>query len=274
MSPITGTIAAMHEGRLRHDPVPNAANGDELPLELDDWLRTGAAGAPPGTAFHGLGPVVATITRNAMSMLGLCIVVVDSRLRVLYASAASRTHAARPGAGFVMTRRVRGGGTYLSLGSQADTLELRRLVAAALAEGPASDTCVHPSPFHPLCSPHSICLISPIAGGLVDPLMGARFRNAALLIFKPFAAIRKPPPMLLRTLFGFTLAEAEVASDLVGGISADEVARLRNVRLDTIRSQIRSILSKSGAPNLRAFENRIGSVMVMLPSDASVFPPE
>lgn len=264
----------MHEGRLRHDLDPNAADGDEVVLELEDWLWADASVLPPDTPFHGHGPVVTAITRNAVSVLGLCIVVVDSRLRVLYASAASRTHATRPYAGFVMTRRLRAGGTYLSLGTRADTLELRRLVAAAISEGPTSEASEPPNPFHPLCSPRSICLISPIAGGLVDPLMGARFRNAALLIFKPFAAIPKPPPMLLRTLFRFTQAEAEVASDLVGGISAEEVARLRNVRLDTIRSQIRSILSKSGAPNLRAFENRIGSVMVMLPPDSAGLPKE
>ncbi len=263
----------MHEGRLRRDTDPYAANGDELGLEKEDWPGTGAAAGAPDTSFLTQGPAIATITQNAVGVLGLCIVVVDPRLRVLYASEASRAHVSRPCAGFAMTRRGRGGGTYLSLESRADTSELRRLVAAATAQGPAGTTGAHPGRFHPLYNPRSLCLISSIAGGLADPLTGARFRNAALLIFKPFAALPKPSPELLRTLFNFTPAEAKVASDLAGGTTAEDVARLRHVGLDTIRSQIRSILSKSGAPNLRAFENRIGSIMALLPANPFVSPP-
>ncbi|CAA0107315.1 Uncharacterised protein [Starkeya nomas] len=272
MSPITGTMTAMHEGRLSREIGPYAANGDELGLEREDWSGTGAAAALPDTSFLTQGPAIAAIMQNAVGVLGLCIVVVDPRLRVLYASETSQAHVSRPCAGFAMTRRGRGGGTYLSLGSRADTSELRRLVAAATAEGPTGTTCAHSGRFHPLYSPRSICLISSIADGLADPLMGGRFRNAALLIFKPFAALPKPCPELLRTLFNFTPAEAKVASDLAGGTTAEDVARLRQVGLDTIRSQIRSILSKSGAPNLRAFENRIGSIMALLPANPFVSP--
>ncbi|CCB66662.1 hypothetical protein [Hyphomicrobium sp. MC1] len=210
-----------------------------------------------------------SVVHNAIGALGMCVIVVDSRLRILYASEASRALATQVSTGFSMARRGGAGEAYLSLASNANTIELRKLVAAVIAVESAGQRVQVSSRLHPLCSPQIICLISPIEERLADPLPELHFSHAALVIFKPFAAIPKPSPKLLRSLFSFTQAEAEVASDLVGGINADEVARLRNVRLDTIRSQIRSILAKSGAPNLRAFENRIGSLMAMLPLDAT-----
>jgi DNA-binding CsgD family transcriptional regulator len=264
---MTGTIAAMLEGHLCHEAGSHTVDGNALGFENEDWLTAGEAAPAVETAWLDQTSAVASITRHAMGALGLCIVVVDVRLRVLYASPASRAHAARPQACFLMKSRGCGRAVYLSLGRRDDTLELRRQIAAAMAVEPVGRASANPCRFHSLYDSRSICLVSPIAGGAVDPRLSARFENSALLIFKPFASLPKPPPALLRSLFRFTAAEAEVASDLIGGISAEDVARRRAVRLDTVRSQIRSILSKSGAPNLRAFENRIGGLMSILPPD-------
>jgi DNA-binding CsgD family transcriptional regulator len=52
---------------------------------------------------------------------------------------------------------------------------------------------------------------------------------------------------IIRTLFGFTRAEAEDAHLLCEGLSVDEVAERRGVKPTTVRSQIKSAFSKTGA---------------------------
>ncbi len=57
-----------------------------------------------------------------------------------------------------------------------------------------------------------------------------------------------------------------VAIALVGGASAEEVARQRHVSLDTVRSQIRSILAKIvEVVNLRDLERWMASLAAVLP---------
>ena len=51
---------------------------------------------------------------------------------------------------------------------------------------------------------------------------------------------------LLRHTFGLTVAEAEVASRLMDGYEPTQIAHRRGVRVSTIRTQIRNILSKTG----------------------------
>jgi DNA-binding CsgD family transcriptional regulator/PAS domain-containing protein len=62
-------------------------------------------------------------------------------------------------------------------------------------------------------------------------------------------------PMLaaqaLQQLFGVTVAEADVALALVAGHSAAEIAAERRVSVPTVRTQIRQILTKTGALHLR-----------------------
>lgn len=64
-----------------------------------------------------------------------------------------------------------------------------------------------------------------------------------------------PPSVELMTeLYGLSRAEAEVASRLAGAVTANHVARDRGVSLETIRSQIKMILQKTNAANLRELE--------------------
>ena len=45
--------------------------------------------------------------------------------------------------------------------------------------------------------------------------------------------------------YGFTNAEAEVAQLLVNGLELRQIAKLRAVTLETVRSQVKCILAKS-----------------------------
>ncbi len=64
-------------------------------------------------------------------------------------------------------------------------------------------------------------------------------------------------------MFDFSRAEAEVAIALTGGASAEDVARRRGVSLMTVRSQIRAILGKAEAENLRDFERTMATVAAL-----------
>ncbi|MEP9351097.1 hypothetical protein [Xanthobacter sp. KR7-225] len=58
---------------------------------------------------------------------------------------------------------------------------------------------------------------------------------------------------------------AEVAVARTGGASAEDVARGRGVSLMTVRSQIRAILGKSEAENLRDFERTMATLGALVP---------
>lgn len=100
-------------------------------------------------------------------------------------------------------------------------------------------------------------VISPLPARLSDnPLAtGGRVANRALAIVREVvSASHAPDRELLRSLFGLTSAEADVACALVGGTTKASVAALRQSSLTTVRTQVRAILEKTGSLNLRDLE--------------------
>ena len=84
-----------------------------------------------------------------------------------------------------------------------------------------------------------------------------------LVLISELSRPSAPKPSLLSDLFGLSIAEGAVALALLGGQTAECVARERDVSLETVRSQIRTVLRKSDATNLRDFE-RIGALLATL----------
>ncbi|SEQ41818.1 hypothetical protein SAMN05428969_3007 [Devosia sp. YR412] len=84
-----------------------------------------------------------------------------------------------------------------------------------------------------------------------------------LILITELSRPSAPKPSLLSELFGLSAAEGAVALALLGGQTAESVARERDVSLETVRSQIRTVLRKSDATNLRDFE-RIGALLTAL----------
>ena len=95
-------------------------------------------------------------------------------------------------------------------------------------------------------------------------IFGAK-EGLALLVLRSLDQKVSPHAEMLCDLFGLSRAEAEVAVSLTGGASAEDVARRRGVSLMTVRSQIRSILGKSEAENLRHFERTMATLAVLAP---------
>jgi DNA-binding NarL/FixJ family response regulator len=85
-------------------------------------------------------------------------------------------------------------------------------------------------------------------------------RLPVLVFINELSSPKTAKPSLFSELFGLSAAEGAVAAALLGGQSAETVARDRDVSLDTVRTQIRTVLRKSNAANLRDFE-RIGALL-------------
>lgn len=80
---------------------------------------------------------------------------------------------------------------------------------------------------------------------LPDGAMEARDAVVMVLIQDPDASPRLPSEVL-RELYGLTQAESRLARSLLEGHSLSDVASLNNVSHETVRSQIKSVLHKTG----------------------------
>ncbi|ACK51855.1 regulatory protein LuxR [Methylocella silvestris BL2] len=112
-------------------------------------------------------------------------------------------------------------------------------------------------------------MVAPAPLGLADEVRGPESGGAreplVVIVLRPLNRKAAPQADMLCEMFGFSRAEAEVAVALTGGASAEDVARGRGVSLVTVRSQIRSILGKSEAENLRDFERTMAALGALVP---------
>lgn len=103
-------------------------------------------------------------------------------------------------------------------------------------------------------------LVSPLLADVPCRETFASGRVPVLVVVTELSHPRVARPSLLSELFGLSAAEGAVAAAVLGGQTAETVARERDVSLDTVRTQIRTILRKTDAANLRDFE-RIGALL-------------
>jgi len=68
---------------------------------------------------------------------------------------------------------------------------------------------------------------------------------------------RQPDPNALRSAYGLTNTEASVAGDLLRGQSPHDIASQRQVSLNTVRTQIRRVLEKSGNSRIPEFVSAV-----------------
>jgi DNA-binding CsgD family transcriptional regulator len=80
------------------------------------------------------------------------------------------------------------------------------------------------------------------------PLDGPSFGSgAAAIMLVPQSPTHENVRAALTQAFGLTAAEANIAALLAAGTDVQQVARLRRASIQTVRSQIKTILSKTGA---------------------------
>ncbi|WP_322029442.1 hypothetical protein [Paraburkholderia sp. J76] len=228
---------------------------------LQRALQMGARLAPVGSGFAAA----------ALDSVPIGVIVVDHEMRVLYCNAEGTALVGNPRSGLSIVRDRRGSSansSRLFAHHPADHAQLCRLVGAASRGGAGGGMQVRA---------HSSVLAADAAtlSALVCPALrhlssSARanmgtsvMHGAATVLARNLLRSSSLPARLLVELFGLTRAEAEVAVALAGGVTAEDVARKRHVSLETVRSQIRTILRKTGASGLRDFERIIalGSTM-------------
>lgn len=90
--------------------------------------------------------------------------------------------------------------------------------------------------------PATILHIIPVRGGARDIFSGA----IALLIITPMTAKPSPSIELLQGLFDLTPAEARIARAIAQRQTINEIAESRGLSRETIRAQVKSVLSKTG----------------------------
>jgi DNA-binding CsgD family transcriptional regulator len=71
-------------------------------------------------------------------------------------------------------------------------------------------------------------------------------RCAGVLVMTPVTLPQAPPVELVQSLFDLTPAEARVARRLTGGETVEAIASTGGVSLNTIRTQVRGVLEKTG----------------------------
>ena len=71
-------------------------------------------------------------------------------------------------------------------------------------------------------------------------------RSAGVLVLTPVPLPQAPPVELVRSLFDLTPAGARVARSLAAGGTVEEIASSGGVSRNTIRTQVRGVLEKTG----------------------------
>jgi DNA-binding CsgD family transcriptional regulator len=130
---------------------------------------------------------------------------------------------------------------------------LHALVRAAATGGPGGGIVLHP-PGHAAVA----ALVAPVLPGLADE---ARSRDLALVVLRPLAPERAAIEERLRQLFRLTPAEAALALALLAGQRPEEIAAAREVKISTVRFQLRAILDKTGTRGQSDLVRLLGRLM-------------
>ena len=207
------------------------------------------------------------ITMGALDAVPIGIVLVDAGSRVRFANAAAIGACGTPGSGIAMLAsgpRV-DAGTYLTARHRDDANALRRLVTAVAQGHAGGGLRIRPRETDAERLPMQAALVMPAPPAMLGT--GAyelQDGNGSVLVLIEDLARRAPLRAgLLCDLFGLSRSESEVATALMGGATAEDVASGRHVSLDTVRSQIRSVLRKSEAANLRDFEGLLATLAMV-----------
>jgi DNA-binding CsgD family transcriptional regulator len=88
-------------------------------------------------------------------------------------------------------------------------------------------------------------------------------RGAGVLVMTPVTLPQAPPVELVQSLFDLTPAEARVARSLSAGETVEKSASVGGVSLNTIRTQVRGVLEKTGCRRQSEVVALLGGITVV-----------
>ncbi|MDM9646356.1 hypothetical protein [Rhizobium sp. S163] len=240
------TIISFFRGDRAFGSRERAALGDLMP-HVRRGLRLREASFREEQASRLLYAAFDTLPGNML--------VVDGDCNLLFANASATTMLSRKEIPISFSTLAAGGRTRLVL-DRRDGARLRQLVQEASRAGeggairfeydaPQSDRAGQLAVF-----------ASPLRAGAA----GAAGAAPVLLLMNELSQPCATQASIFSELFGLSAAEGAVAAALLGGQTAETVAKDRCVSLDTVRTQIRTVLRKTDAANLRDFE-RMGALL-------------
>jgi DNA-binding NarL/FixJ family response regulator len=195
------------------------------------------------------------MTYAAFEALPGSAVVVDGECNVLFSNTAATQTLACRHLPISLSRVSTSGATRLVL-DRGEGAQFRQIVRSA-AEGGSGGAMRVEFDAH---GNDRLGQLAVFASPLPVPGAPVAIGLPVLVLINDLTAPRSAPPSVFSELFGLSAAEGAVAAALLGGQTAEVVARDRDVSLDTVRTQIRTVLRKTDAANLRDFE-RIGALL-------------
>ncbi|USX17128.1 LuxR C-terminal-related transcriptional regulator [Oxalobacteraceae bacterium OTU3CAMAD1] len=173
------------------------------------------------------------IYEEGLDRLNIGVIVLDERRQLLRANPVA-CHMLNGGDGVRLVERQLEGCT------PADTRDLRRLLDSA-HEYPGTVTAMS------LSRPQGRRKLAAVVRSI--PLLEeseARAQPAYAVFLRDPDALAIAAQDIARQLFDFTPAEANLAIELVNGLSLDEAAEKLGIRRNTVRAHLRAIFSKAG----------------------------
>ncbi|WP_233889943.1 helix-turn-helix transcriptional regulator [Paraburkholderia flagellata] len=174
----------------------------------------------------------------AMDRLSIAVILTDQTSKVLFANRAAQSLFEKAD-GLVETNR------HLSTDSSATTQTLLRFVQLACNRenlerlSPLSGALTLQRARH---TPLSV-IVAPVNAGDLSAITD---RPMAMVLVRDTQHANASTPEILQQLFMLTRAEARLASELADGRSLEEIATSKVVSLNTVRSQLKSLLNKTG----------------------------
>lgn len=186
----------------------------------------------------------------ALDALAFGAVVTDGQSRIRFANAAAE-ELGRRAAGIHLERG------FLRAALADDAARLLRLVANAAAGGAGGATMARRTDGGPPLT----CIVAPLPNRLSQTGAGD---GLALVALRAAGGTPLHLEGMLFGLFRLSAAEAQICMALLGGHSPEEIARDRDVRITTLRTQLESIFNKTGATGQRELLRLLGGLPQVL----------
>ena len=208
---------------------PDAANPPTKPLSAAFYQADNGHAAGPTQSVDPASLVAA----QTLAQLGSPAIVFDEGCKVLFAN--EQTPALK---------------NFIRIRAQND-LSFHDPIAQILFRKAAAEVVNNKDPqmraFAARCSTGETTTIARVLPLRREPNTGSgRPRGVGILVFTPLTPLDGPSARLLRALFDLTPAEARVARGLAAGSTIEELACAARVSRNTVRSQVRGIMAKTG----------------------------